>query len=240
MKWADDTFASAAVSTMARGKRALDRRPLRSRRGQQAAAGHRRERHGAEQLGVVAAAGAMQRIGPGMVEHELAARMRLEIKRRRADQLSRACHARARGAAPSRCAARRSRKLPARFEEIPVEERVVGLARRIGDRVPCRAVDLAPCRRQSTATVRSVLRNRRPNSAPPDRSEVRPRRTISVFRRLCEAGAEFLRRWALRNRSRRKFRAISVLRVAHRPGHQRQAAGGLQRPWPETEWCGPR
>ena len=79
-------------------RRMAARRPTRRERGrgerpprrrvvaEQARAGHRRERHGGDELRVVRAAVAAVGVGPAPVEDVLAVRMRLRVERQRADQ----------------------------------------------------------------------------------------------------------------------------------------------------------
>ncbi|KFJ59681.1 hypothetical protein DK45_3459 [Bordetella bronchiseptica] len=57
---------------------------------QQARPADRRERHGRQQLGVVGQAVARVGVGPGIVEHILAARVAFGIERHRAGQQARA------------------------------------------------------------------------------------------------------------------------------------------------------
>ena len=56
-------------------------------RGEEAPSGVRRERHADQQLGIVADAGALGRVGPSVVEHELAHAVALEVERAGGDDL---------------------------------------------------------------------------------------------------------------------------------------------------------
>ena len=65
---------------------ARGRRRIGSVTDQEPAAGRRRERHRHLEFGIVAAAGALIGVGPAAIEDVFAARMALEIARRRGDQ----------------------------------------------------------------------------------------------------------------------------------------------------------
>ena len=68
------------------GQRAAHRVMKRAGPGQQTRAGHRRERHGHLQFGIIGAAGALEGVRPAMVEHVFAARMGFYVTGRGAHQ----------------------------------------------------------------------------------------------------------------------------------------------------------
>ena len=89
---------------------ALQIRPARPRRHQQARPGHRRERHRDDQLGIIAPAGPLVSVGPAPVEDVFALGMVLQIHRRDAEDRPRPYPR-----APHAGAASRPRRRPSRF-----------------------------------------------------------------------------------------------------------------------------
>ena len=131
--------AQRAASSASRAPRVGRRRATSSRR-----PGHRRERHGDLQLGIIVAAGPLVGVGPGMVEDVFALAVGLQVAGRAAATApSPSSTARWRGAQPVR-AADGARRLPARCRKawarnglngrrIGVGAGVPGLGRDVGD-----------------------------------------------------------------------------------------------------------
>src|SRR5690606_18048391 len=96
---------------------------------QETPAGRGRERYGGHELGVVAPSGALPRVRPAPVEHELAPGVVLDVQRQRADQVARVVVGRKvaglpGGVGPDRAAAlERSQKLVA-VKRVAAGERV--------------------------------------------------------------------------------------------------------------------
>ena len=117
---------------------------------EQAAAGHRRERRGDLQLGIVLAAGALIGVGPGVVEDVFALAVRLEVGRRGGDEPAAGVLDDHMGRRPARAPADRARLLQ-RAQERVGDERVEALAgaalggqaRRVGAGVPGLGRDFA-------------------------------------------------------------------------------------------------
>ena len=138
---------SAAVMDLADRRRGADQQPR---------AAHRREGHGRQQFRVVLEAMLRVGVGPGEIEHEFAARMRLAVQaawpptaRRRASSITQMPRR------SSRCAARRSRIAPAR-----AGIRGAGTAApRAGQRIPTRRVDFRDAV-EECAPGREVTRGR--------------------------------------------------------------------------------
>ena len=119
-----------------------------SRRDQQPAPGHRRERRGDLKLGIVAPAGALVGVGPGVVEHIFALAVALEIAGRGGDDPPARVLDHDMRRRPARSPADRARRLQ-RVQKGVRDERIEPLAlrfrlasaRRVGAGVPRRRVD---------------------------------------------------------------------------------------------------
>src|ERR1043166_1180728 len=117
--------------------RLLERRVLRH---QQAMARHRREGNACLQLGIVAAAGAIEGVGPAPVEHVFALGVRLQIERKQAMNATIAIeHQMTRP--PTGVCRSRTGLLQRRKEFVAGERMRIGGALRIGAGVPRRLAD---------------------------------------------------------------------------------------------------
>ena len=114
---------------------------IRAGADKQTPTGDGREGYGAKQFGVIGATRALEGVGPGMVEDELAARMALAVERHRRLQSSCSVTDQDMTRHPScvRCCGAGGLKC---VEELPFQERIEPDACRIGDRVPFVRIDL--------------------------------------------------------------------------------------------------
>ena len=113
---AEDSSLAVVISTRASARAAAHGLRQRAGAGEQARAGHRRERHRHLQLGVIVAAGALEGLGPAVVEDIFAARMALHVAGRGAEQRAVGRLRPAGGAAASRCGRRPKTRLQAMTE----------------------------------------------------------------------------------------------------------------------------
>ena len=90
-------------------------------RAEQPPAGHGRERHGDLELGIIAAAGALEGVGPAVVEHIFALAVGLEIGRRGGEQVGRIVLDEDRRRSPARALADAPRFLERRQEGVADE-----------------------------------------------------------------------------------------------------------------------
>ena len=115
---------------------------IRARLHQQAAAGHRREGHGCLELRVVASAGAFKGVGPAMVEDIFAHGVALQVAGHDRGRLAVGAVEHQVLAEPAALARRRARFLQ-RPQKVVRQERVGGLAGRVGAGIPVVAGDIA-------------------------------------------------------------------------------------------------
>ena len=106
---------------------------------QQARPAHRRERHGAQQLGVITDSGTATGIGPAVIEHVFAQAVGLEIARHDGERRPVIVFEDEMLSKPAGLARCRSRFFQGEQESV-IHEGIVGLARRIGLRVPRRGI----------------------------------------------------------------------------------------------------
>jgi hypothetical protein len=136
----------------------LDRRQQRLAGGsQQPLARHRRERHGDLQLGIIVSAGALEGVGPAVIEDIFALAVGLEIGRRRGEQRPVLAFDQDRRRSPAAALADAARFFQ-RGEKGVTEEGVA----RSGQRVPAPGIDGGDARRDARDQLRFTVGHRLP------------------------------------------------------------------------------